>query len=95
MEIEQKLANAKFALWQSENKTMKNEKMLENISLQETIRMAFPRGLDKIRYWKRKPQAYTLEKVLETLQTMLATQDINLMIDWAYGKYSLPPPESR
>ena len=95
MEIEQKLVNAKFALWQSENKTMKNEKMWENISLQETIRMAFPRGWDKIRYWGQKPQAYTLEKALETLQTMLATQDIDLMIDWAYGKYSLPPPASR
>ena len=91
MEIEQKLANAKFTLWQAENKTMKNEKMWENISLQETIRMAFPRGWDKIRYWRRKPQAYTLEKALETLQTILATQDIDLMIDWAYGKYSLPP----
>ena len=45
MEIEQKLANAKFVLWQSENKTMKNEKMWENISLQEIIRMAFPRGV--------------------------------------------------
>lgn len=90
MEIEQKLANAKFALWQSENKTMKNEKMWENISLQETIRMAFPRGWDKIRYWKRKPQAYTLKKALETLQTMLATQDINLMIDWVYNEF-IPP----
>ena len=90
MEIEQKLVNAKFALWQSENKTMKNEKMWENISLQETIRMAFPRGWDRIRYWKRKPQAYTLEKALETLQTMLATQDINLMINWAYNEF-IPP----
>ena len=90
MEIEQKLANAKFALWQSENKTMKNEIMLENISLQETIRMAFPRGLDKIRYWKRKPQASTLKKALETLQTKLATQDIDLMIDWAYNEF-IPP----
>ena len=69
---------------------MKNEKMWENLSLQEIIRMAFPRGLDKIRYWKRKPQAY-----IETLQTKLATQDINLMIDWAYGKYSLPPPANK
>lgn len=66
---------------------MKNEKMWENISLQETIRMAFPRGWDKIRYWKQKPQAYILEKALETLQTMLATQDINLMIDWAYNEF--------
>ena len=90
MEIQQKLANAKFALWQAENKIMKNEKMWENISLQETIRMAFPRGWDKIRYWKRKPQAYTLEKALETLQTMLATQDVNLMIDWAYNEF-IPP----
>jgi hypothetical protein len=63
---------------------MKYEKMWENISLQETIRMAFPRGLDKLWYRTRKPQAYTLEKALETLQTMLATQDINKMIDWAY-----------
>lgn len=69
---------------------MKNEKMWENISLQETIKMAFPRGWDKIRYWKRKPQAYTLEKALETLQTMLATQDIDLMIDWAYNEF-IPP----
>ena len=66
------------------------EKMLENINLQEVIRMAFPRGLDKIRYWKRKPQAYILEKALETLQTMLATQDIDLMIDWAYNEF-IPP----
>lgn len=71
------------------------EKMWENINIQEVIRMAFPRGWDKIRYWKRKPQAYTLEKALETLQTMLATQDIDLMIDWAYGKYSLPPPANK
>ena len=91
MEIEQKLANAKFALWRQ---AMKNEKMWENISLQETIRMAFPRGWDKIRYWRRKPQAYTLEKALETLQMILATQDIDLMVDWAYGKYSLPSPAS-
>ena len=69
---------------------MKNEKMWENISQQETIRMAFPRGWDKIKYWGRKPQAYTLEKALETLQTMLATQDINLMIDWAYNEF-IPP----
>lgn len=69
---------------------MDNEKMWENKSLQEIIRMAFPRGWDKIRYWKRKPQAYTLEKALETLQTKLATQDINLMIDWAYNKF-IPP----
>ena len=62
--------------------------MWENISLQETIRMAFPRGWDKIRYWKRKPQAYILEKALKTLQTKLATQNIDLMIDWAYGKYN-------
>ena len=61
------------------------EKMWENISLQETIRMTFPRGWDKIKYWKRKPQAYTLEKAFKTLQIMLATQDINLMIDWAYN----------
>ena len=84
------MTNAKFALWQAENKIMKNEKMWENISLQETIRMAFPRGLDKIRYWKRKPQAYILEKALGTLQTMLATQDIDLMIDWAYNEF-IPP----
>ena len=71
------------------------EKMWENINLQEVIKMAFPRGLDKIRYWKRKPQAYTLEKALETLRTKLATQDIDLMIDWAYGKYSLPPPMNK
>lgn len=90
MEIEQKLTNAKFALWQAENKIMKNEKIWENINLQETIKMAFPRGWDKIRYWKRKPQAYTLEKALETLQTMLATQDIDLMIDWAYNEF-IPP----
>lgn len=75
--------------WNNYQYLKTREKMLENISLQEVIKMAFPRGLDKIRYWKRKPQAYTLEKALETLQTMLATQDINLMIDWAYGKYNL------
>ena len=34
----------------------------------------------------------TLEKALETLQVILATQDIDLMIDWAYGKYNIPPP---
>lgn len=92
MEIQQKLANAKFALWQAENKIMKKEKMWENISLQETIRMAFPRGWDKIRYWKRKPPAYTLEKALGTLQVILATQDIDLMIDWAYNEF-IPPYE--
>ena len=71
---------------------MTNEKMWENISLQETIKMAFSRGWDKIKYWGRKPRAYTLEKALETLQVILATQDIDLMVDWAYGKYNLPPP---
>ena len=46
--------------------------------------MAFPRGLDKLWYMTRKPQAFMLEKALKTLQIMLATQDINKMIDWAY-----------
>ena len=64
--------------------------MGENVSLQEIMKRAVPRGLDKIRYWKRKPQAYILEKALETLQTMLATQDIDLMIDWAYNEF-IPP----
>lgn len=64
-------------------------KKMENISLQTIIKMAFPRGLDRIIYRKRKPQAHMLERTLKILQTKLATQDINLMIDWAYGKYKI------
>lgn len=53
--------------------------------VRSVIKSAFPKPtFFFFKSSERKPQAYLLAKSLKVLQTYLATQEIDLMIEWAY-----------
>jgi len=61
--------------------------------VRQIIQRAFPRNRKERKLFKEvKPQAYHLSKALTVLETYLATQDLNEMIEWAYRDgFPFPP----
>ena len=57
---------------------------VDSDTVRDAIKRTFPKKTLFFRPTSCKPQAFILAKALRVLQTYLATQDIDKMIDWAY-----------
>lgn len=57
---------------------------VDPFTVRDAIKRTFPKKTLFFKSTSCKPQAFILAKALRVLQTYLATQDIDKMIDWAY-----------
>ena len=68
---------------------MKNLCERYHFDSEKTVRLIIQTSFPKKKRWKKekpeKPQAFQLSRALNLLQTYLGTQDINEMINWAFG----------